>query len=414
MALNTVTVTWNEQDIGEGALAGSVTFALSAVEADQADGIEVHPAPAKTYFFVTGTGTSGPLVANDNAGLAPAGSYYKITVAISGQQPYSFNAPINFASGASQTLAFLYANQAVPAAQYSQYLPLPSGTPSAGQVPVAVEDGSTATAWGSAGGGGSGTVTSVNDVDPDDSGNVTLTAASVGAASTGALSSETTIRANADTALSTAIGNETTRAETAEGTLTTAIGTETTRAETAEALKLAKASNLSDLASASTAYNNISPMTTKGDMEYESSAGTAARLPVGSAGQVLGVSGGVPAWGAGMTLLGTAGLAGFTLVNGTPTIISWTAPNDGLLHRVTLFTILHVTSTETGGMIDAAYTTPDGAANAGQIYTGAQATGAHSAAAFTFIIGANTTFSLTQASALTGGAAVLWAEIWGS
>jgi hypothetical protein len=49
---------------------------------------------------------------------------------------------------------------------------------------------------------------------------------------------------------------------------------------------------------AAAAYNALSPMTATGDMEYDSSGGTAARLPVGSSGQFLGVSGGVPAWSA--------------------------------------------------------------------------------------------------------------------
>jgi hypothetical protein len=44
------------------------------------------------------------------------------------------------------------------------------------------------------------------------------------------------------------------------------------------------------------AYNNLSPMTTTGDIEYEASAGTAARLPIGSSGQFLSVSGGIPSW----------------------------------------------------------------------------------------------------------------------
>ena len=47
---------------------------------------------------------------------------------------------------------------------------------------------------------------------------------------------------------------------------------------------------------AAAAYNNLSPMTTTGDMEYEASAGVAARLPIGSSGQVLTVSGGIPSW----------------------------------------------------------------------------------------------------------------------
>lgn len=48
--------------------------------------------------------------------------------------------------------------------------------------------------------------------------------------------------------------------------------------------------------SAPAAYNSLSPMTTTGDIEYEVSANTAARLPIGTTGQVLTVAGGVPTW----------------------------------------------------------------------------------------------------------------------
>jgi hypothetical protein len=47
---------------------------------------------------------------------------------------------------------------------------------------------------------------------------------------------------------------------------------------------------------ASTAFNALNPMTTTGDIIYEASATTAARLPIGTTGQVLTVSGGIPAW----------------------------------------------------------------------------------------------------------------------
>jgi hypothetical protein len=49
---------------------------------------------------------------------------------------------------------------------------------------------------------------------------------------------------------------------------------------------------------AAAAFNNLSPMTTTGDMEYEASAGVAARLPIGTTGQVLTVVGGIPTWSA--------------------------------------------------------------------------------------------------------------------
>jgi len=49
---------------------------------------------------------------------------------------------------------------------------------------------------------------------------------------------------------------------------------------------------------AAAAFNALSPMTTTGDLTYEASASTAARLPIGTSGQVLTVSGGIPAWAA--------------------------------------------------------------------------------------------------------------------
>jgi hypothetical protein len=57
------------------------------------------------------------------------------------------------------------------------------------------------------------------------------------------------------------------------------------------------------------------PMTTTGDTIYSSSGSTPARLGIGSTGQVLTVSGGVPTWaaaggGGGMTLISTTTLSG--------------------------------------------------------------------------------------------------------
>jgi hypothetical protein len=47
---------------------------------------------------------------------------------------------------------------------------------------------------------------------------------------------------------------------------------------------------------ATAAFNALNPMTTTGDILYEASPTTAARLPIGTTGQVLSVSGGIPAW----------------------------------------------------------------------------------------------------------------------
>ena len=49
---------------------------------------------------------------------------------------------------------------------------------------------------------------------------------------------------------------------------------------------------------AAAAYNALTPLTTAGDIVYEASANTAARLPIGTTGQVLTVAGGAPSWAA--------------------------------------------------------------------------------------------------------------------
>jgi hypothetical protein len=169
-------------------------------------------------------------------------------------------------------------------------------------------------------------------------------------------------------------------------------------------------------AAAAAAYNALSPMTTTGDMEYDSGAAVAARLPVGGAGQVLGVAGGVPAWGAGMTLLASTGAGGYALVNGTGTVITWTAPNDGQVHRFAVLSTIDVATTETGGQINVTYTVPNGNSASNGLYTAGLAAGHNNLAAGTFLksVAPGSTVSVTQSSALTGGASTLWAEIWGS
>lgn len=49
---------------------------------------------------------------------------------------------------------------------------------------------------------------------------------------------------------------------------------------------------------ASAAFNALSPMTTSGDLIYGAGSGAGTRLGIGSAGQVLTVSGGLPVWAA--------------------------------------------------------------------------------------------------------------------
>lgn len=86
---------------------------------------------------------------------------------------------------------------------------------------------------------------------------------------------------------------------TTNATLTTisslvSVGTITTGTWNASTIQIAHGGT--GAVTAAAAYNNLSPMTTTGDMEYEVSAGVAARLPIGATNQVLATIGGVPTW----------------------------------------------------------------------------------------------------------------------
>lgn len=83
-----------------------------------------------------------------------------------------------------------------------------------------------------------------------------------------------------------------------------------------------------------TTTKNLNPSTTLGDIEYRSStANTNTRLGIGTTGQVLSVSGGVPAWitpggtGTNWTLLN----AGGTSLTGTSTSITGISGQDKLM-----------------------------------------------------------------------------------
>lgn len=107
---------------------------------------------------------------------------------------------------------------------------------------------------------------------------------------------------------------------------------------------------------------------------------------------------------------------GVALVNGTPNILTWTAPNDGQNHRVTVFLVKTVTVTEVGGGIAISL------GSTGSIQT--PYAGGSSAAASPIVPGAGgfyqymvppgATVTISQSSALTGGASKINAEIWAS
>lgn len=109
--------------------------------------------------------------------------------------------------------------------------------------------------------------------------------------------------------------------------------------------------------------------------------------------------------------------AGYTLVNGTGNIITWAVPNDGRLHRFAVFASEDVISATTGGAVTVSWTLPDGTAASWVILPATQgATGFVAAQNSSYLVlcRPGTTVTVTQSSALTGGSAVAWAEIWGS
>jgi hypothetical protein len=161
-------------------------------------------------------------------------------------------------------------------------------------------------------------------------------------------------------------------------------------------------------------FASISPLTTGGDLLYENATPAPVRLPVGSAGQALGVSGGVPAWLQALELQAATPVGGFALVNGTPNILSWTAPGDGKQHRVIVMGGISVSSAETGGLVNVSLPLPN-TADVVQTFFGANLGSFTAIGQFTAaIVGPGAVVALVEASALTGGAATLWAEIWGS
>jgi hypothetical protein len=254
-----------------GAAGAVVTATLSGWEPDATDGLLIPPKPDPVICSPSGVFALSGLVANDNADIA-AGSYWTITVTgLAGVALYEQVVELLYANGATQDISGLAAY--VPPAQVAGVMPLPTGTPVAGQVPEATGHGQ-ASAWATP---ASAPVASVNgktgvvvlaasDVGADVSGAAataqgnaetfaTSAAAAAESASDPAGSASAALSAaeayaagqasaavtSAETFATSAVATETTRAETAEGTNATAISTETTRAEAAEALALLKA-----------------------------------------------------------------------------------------------------------------------------------------------------------------------------
>jgi hypothetical protein len=108
-------------------------------------------------------------------------------------------------------------------------------------------------------------------------------------------------------------------------------------------------------------------------------------------------------------------VAGFALVNSAPTILTWNVPNDGQLHRFIVAASMDVTVNEVGGLVGIAFTMPDGTFVPVNIFAASQNAGFNPLFnAYMYSVQAGSTVTVRQFTALTGGAATLWAEIWGS
>jgi len=119
----------------------------------------------------------------------------------------------------------------------------------------------------------------------------------------------------------------------------------------------------------------------------------------------------------GFTLRSQTTVAGFTLVNATPTIITWAVPNDGLLHGYQIFAQQSVTVNEVGGELAIVFTSVDGNVESQQLSAAGLTAGVYGPGSFSWLSGlakAGTTITLEQFTALTGGAATFWAQIWGT
>lgn len=115
-----------------------------------------------------------------------------------------------------------------------------------------------------------------------------------------------------------------------------------------------------------------------------------------------------------LNLVATTGINGFALQDGTPTILSWTAPDDGNMHRAIFYLNLHVTSALTGGIINANWNGPDDAGYQVQIANGGYGQGTDVGSPIVAIVGSGKTVTISQATAITQGDAIVWAEIWAS
>jgi hypothetical protein len=111
----------------------------------------------------------------------------------------------------------------------------------------------------------------------------------------------------------------------------------------------------------------------------------------------------------------STGIDGFTLQDATPTILSWTVPNDGNMHNCMLFGEVVVSSDTTGGAISINYLDPAGGSRTFTAFAGSYAsTGAKSqSAGVQLSVAPNQTVTVTESTAQSAGAAIFYGTLWG-
>ena len=132
---------------------------------------------------------------------------------------------------------------------------------------------------------------------------------------------------------------------------------------------------------------------------------------ISSAGVVTGASQAAVVLGEGAPadFLSTGTAA--ALINGTQTLCKWTAPNDGSYHAVMVFYIATVASDMTGGEVSLEYTQAGAPQTQIILNAGLTASPAFGGLLNTVLIDPGSTIEVVQDTALTGGAATVWAAL---
>jgi hypothetical protein len=124
--------------------------------------------------------------------------------------------------------------------------------------------------------------------------------------------------------------------------------------------------------------------------------------------------GNFPFTAAGLTLAAATPVTGYTLLNGTGTILSAAVPADGNLHHVAIFAVLCVSAADTGGQIALNVTNPDGVQRTFTLMANSLASGANPGASLNQLwpVAPGSTVLIEQFQPLTVGAAVFYGSIW--